>query len=206
MCSGDVKRENIRLASTLVERAASTGADVVVLPEMWNVIGEDEVLHANAESIEDGESIAAMHAWAIRYGITQDGDRCSNTCVVFASDGSVGAVYRKVHLFDVEVGGVAYRESDAQVPGAETAIADASGWKVGLTICYDLRFPELYRIPLGAVAPGTRGREPVLRRRRRPVEHPPRRQAELRAVDDRRPVGPRARAGTGRRLRDHSRP
>jgi predicted amidohydrolase len=123
---------------------------------MWNAIGEVETLHDNAESLADGETIAAMSTWALRYGIAlvggsiterrDGGDRCSNTCVVFAPDGAIAAVYRKMHLFDVDVGGFSYRESDAQQAGTEICVAEAGGWKIGLTICYDLRFPELYRI------------------------------------------------------------
>jgi deaminated glutathione amidase len=56
------------------------------------------------------------------------------------------ATYRKIHLFDVEVGGVVYRESEAEEPGEEPVVAEAEDWKIGLSICYDVRFPELYRI------------------------------------------------------------
>ena len=73
-------------------------------------------------------------------------EKLSNTCVVVDPDGSLAAVYRKIHLFDVEVGGHVYRESEAEEPGDEPVVADAAGWPLGLTVCYDLRFPELYRI------------------------------------------------------------
>jgi deaminated glutathione amidase len=156
MCAGDVKADNIALASELVCEAAATGADVVLLPEMWNAIGEVETLHGNAESLDEGETVAAMSDWARTHGIAlvggsiterrDDGEHSSNTCVVFGPDGAIGALYRKIHLFDVEVGGFTYRESDAQEPGTEIAVTEANDWTIGLTICYDLRFPELYRI------------------------------------------------------------
>ena len=149
------KAANLERAETLVQRAAATGAEVVVLPEKWNAIGDAETLHAAAEPLEGGESVEAMAAWARRHGITLVGgsiterregrEKLSNTCVVFDPEGETAAVYRKIHLFDVEVGGLVYRESEAEEPGEE-AVVCAGEWPIGLTVCYDLRFPELYRI------------------------------------------------------------
>ncbi|TML10797.1 MAG: carbon-nitrogen hydrolase family protein, partial [Actinobacteria bacterium] len=73
-------------------------------------------------------------------------EKLSNTSIVFDPEGEIAAVYRKIHLFDVEVGGVVYRESEAEEPGDQPVVADAEDWKLGLTVCYDVRFPELYRI------------------------------------------------------------
>jgi deaminated glutathione amidase len=153
MTSRDDKAANLEKAERLVGQAA--GADVVLLPEKWNLIGSAEQLHANAEPIEGGESVDAMRAWARRHGLwliggsiteRRDGrEKLSNTCVVVDREGEIAAVYRKIHMFDVEVGGLVYRESEAEEAGDEPVVVDAE-WKVGLTICYDLRFPELYRI------------------------------------------------------------
>jgi len=151
------KAANLERAEALVERAAAAGADVVVLPEKWNGIGGADVLHAIAEPLDGGESVEAMADWARRHGITLVGgsiterregrDKLSNTCVVLDSEGDVAAVYRKIHLFDVEVGGQVYRESEAEEAGEEAVLADAlDDWPLGLTVCYDLRFPELFRI------------------------------------------------------------
>jgi deaminated glutathione amidase len=151
------KAANLERAEALVERAAAAGADVVVLPEKWNGIGGADVLHALAEPLDGGESVDAMAGWARRHGITLVGgsiterregrDKLSNTCVVFDADGDVAAVYRKIHLFDVEVGGHVYRESEAEEPGEEAVLAPVpEDWPVGLSVCYDLRFPELFRI------------------------------------------------------------
>jgi predicted amidohydrolase len=156
LTSREDKAANLETTERLVARAAADGAELVVLPEKWNGIGGAEVLHALAEPLEGGESVDAMARWARTLGITlvggsiterRDGrEKLSNTCLVFGPDGDVVATYRKIHLFDVEVGGHVYRESEAEEPGDEPVVADAGDWPVGLTICYDLRFPELYRI------------------------------------------------------------
>jgi predicted amidohydrolase len=156
MTSRSDKAANLETAERLVTQAASTGADVVVLPEKWNAIGDAELYHATAEPLEGGESVAAMSAWAHDHGITLVGgsiaerregrEKLSNTSIVFDPEGRVAAVYRKIHLFDVEVGGVVYRESEAEEPGDEPVVCEAEDWKIGLSVCYDVRFPELYRI------------------------------------------------------------
>ena len=154
--SSNVKAENLEKAERLVARASATGADIVLLPEKWNAIGSAETLRANAEPLEGGETVEAMSGWARRHGITLVGgsiterregrEKLSNTCLVFDPSGDVVGVYRKIHMFDVEVGGHVYRESEAEEPGEETLICEAEGWRLGLSVCYDLRFPELYRI------------------------------------------------------------
>jgi predicted amidohydrolase len=154
--SREDKHANLEKVERLVERAASGGADVVVLPEKWNAIGDAETLHAAAEPLDAGESVDAMSQWARTHGIALVGgsiterregrEKLSNTSVVFDRDGSITAVYRKIHLFDVEVGGLVYRESEAEEAGDEPVVTEIDGWGAGLSICYDLRFPELYRI------------------------------------------------------------
>ena len=155
LTTGRDKAANLEKTEKLVARAAATGADVVALPEKWNVIGPPDVLHDTAESIEAGESVEAMRNWARSHGVTLIGgsiterregrDKLSNTCLVFDSEGELAATYRKIHLFDVEVGGLSYRESEAEEHGDEAVVTDVEGWPVGLTICYDLRFPEIFR-------------------------------------------------------------
>jgi predicted amidohydrolase len=150
------KADNIERAERLVARAASTGADLVLLPEKWNGTGPADFMRANAESLEDGETVEAMSGWARAHGITLVGgsiverregrEKLSNTSVVFDPEGEIAAVYRKIHMFDVEVGGHIYRESETEEPGDGPATVEAEGWKLGLTVCYDVRFPELYRI------------------------------------------------------------
>ncbi len=150
------KTANIERAEALVARAAAAGAELVVLPEKWNTIGDAETLHAAAETLEEGESVAAMSRWAREHGIVLVGgsiterregrEKLSNTSLVFDADGEIAALYRKIHLFDVEVGGHVYRESEAEEPGEEPVVARVGEWPIGLSICYDVRFPELYRI------------------------------------------------------------
>jgi deaminated glutathione amidase len=156
LTSRDDKAANLEKMERLVAKAAASGADVVLLPEKWNAIGGVEVLREAAEPIEGGESVEAMRGWASRHGITLVGgsiterregrEKLSNTSLVFDPDGDLVAVYRKIHLFDVDVGGHRYRESEAEEPGEEPVVARLEGWPIGLTVCYDLRFPELYRI------------------------------------------------------------
>ena len=150
------KAANLEKTALLVGQSAAGGAELVLLPEKWNAIGDAEQLHANAESLEDGESVAVMAEWARSHGIWLIGgsiterregrEKLSNTCVVFDPDGEIAAVYRKIHLFDVEVGGIVYRESEAEEPGDEPVVAQVGEWSVGLSVCYDVRFPELYRV------------------------------------------------------------
>ena len=145
---------NRETAGSLVAEAADRGAQLVVLPEKWHLIDADARQAAGAEPI-DGPSLAAARDWARGAGIAlvagsiseavPGQERAYNTCVVIAPDGGLVATYRKLHLFDVEVGGHTYRESAGAMPGADVVVAPLLGRQVGLTVCYDLRFPELYR-------------------------------------------------------------
>ena len=156
LTSGPEKAANLEKAEKLVARGASTGADVVVLPEKWNAIGEADTLWAAAEALDGGETVEAMAGWARGHGITLVGgsiaelreghEKLSNTSIAFGPDGEVLGVYRKIHLFDVEVEGLVYRESEAEEPGEEAVVVRGDGWPIGLSVCYDIRFPELYRI------------------------------------------------------------
>ena len=120
------KAETIERAGILIARAASTGAELVLLPEKWNGIGPAEVLREIAET-EQGETVAAMRGWAREHSITLVGgsiaerreghEKLSNTCFVFDPQGEIVAEYRKIHMFDVQVGGHVYRESESEEPG-----------------------------------------------------------------------------------------
>jgi predicted amidohydrolase len=156
MTSRADKAANLETAERLVAQAAATGADVVVLPEKWNGVGDAAFYHSTAEPLSGGESVSAMSGWARTHGITLVGgsivelregrQKRSNTSLVFDSDGEIVATYRKIHLFDVEVGGVVYRESESEEPGDEAVVTEVEDWRLGLSVCYDIRFPELYRI------------------------------------------------------------
>ena len=155
MTSGADKAENVAKATALIRRAASRGASFVGVPENFSWMGPEAERDQNAETLE-GPTLAAMQALAREFGITllagsvlesgAPGGRLFNTSVLFGPDGARLGVYRKMHLFDVEVGdGQTYRESSAVAPGTEVVVANAPLGKVGLSVCYDLRFPELYR-------------------------------------------------------------
>jgi deaminated glutathione amidase len=147
---------NLATADRLTREAAAAGAELVVLPEKWAVLGAPEDIVAGAEPF-DGPALAWASATARELGIdlvagsiaerVPGADRGSNTSVHFGPDGEEKAVYRKVHMFDVEVGGTTYRESANEAPGDELVLSEtAGGVELGMSICYDLRFPELYRI------------------------------------------------------------
>lgn len=153
--SGSEEERNIERAAALVAEAAGRGAELVVLPEKWNLLAPGEALAARAEGI-DGRAVTAAREWAREHGIhlvagsfaerVEGEERLANTSLLVAPDGEVAARYRKIHMFDVDVGGVSYRESEFEGPGEEITVAEAGELRVGLTVCYDLRFPELYRI------------------------------------------------------------
>jgi deaminated glutathione amidase len=150
------KADNIERAERLVGEAAATGADLVLMPEKWTGIGPPDLIRSVAESLDDGEATGAMRSWSARHGITLIGgsiverreghEKLSNTSIVIDPVGEIVAVYRKIHMFDVEVGGHVYRESETEDPGDRPMTTEVDGWKVGLSICYDLRYPELYRL------------------------------------------------------------
>jgi deaminated glutathione amidase len=146
------KSENIARMAPLVAEAAERGARLVLLPEKWNAIADGRELRAYAESLEQGETIDALARWARQLEIDlicgsvaiADGDRVGNVSIAVSPDGEQVASYTKIHLFDDDVGGTSYRESVGTAPGSKLAVADLSGLPVGLSVCYDLRFPELY--------------------------------------------------------------
>jgi deaminated glutathione amidase len=153
--STDDKDRNLEVADRLVRAAAQDGAELVTLPEKWNVLGTAEALHAGAEPM-DGPSVSAARGWARELGVhlvagsfaerVSGQEKLFNTSLLIGADGEIEAAYRKIHMFDVDVGGVAYRESAHEEPGSEIVIGHAGDVPVGLTVCYDVRFPELYRI------------------------------------------------------------
>jgi len=151
--SSGEKARNLRVAERLVRAAAAAGAELVALPEKWNLLAGGEEMAAGAEPL-DGPSLGAARGWARELGIhllagsicERGAEKAFNTSVLIDPSGEDLAVYRKIHMFDVEAGGVEYRESDHEQPGEEIVAAPVGELSVGLSVCYDLRFPELYRI------------------------------------------------------------
>jgi predicted amidohydrolase len=148
-------KANLATADRLVREAAELGAELVVLPEKWTVLGTPEQMEAGAEPL-DGRSITWAREVAGELSIDlvagsileslAGREKGSNTSVHIGPDGEIRAVYRKLHMFDVEVDGVSYFESREEDPGDEIVVSElADGCGLGMSICYDIRFPELYR-------------------------------------------------------------
>lgn len=150
-CSDDVS-ENLSRADTAIRTAAAEGADLVVLPELFASLGRTADMRAGAEPIDGrictwARTMAQSTGCAVVAGsfVERDGTELFNTSVAIGADGSVLGVYRKIHLFDVTVNGAESRESATFSSGTAPLVIDIGGTRVGLTICYDLRFPELFR-------------------------------------------------------------
>ena len=153
--SNGEKERNLAAAERLVREAAAAGSEFVALPEKWNLLAGGEDLIAGAEPL-DGPSLNAARGWARELGIHllagsisergEAGEKASNTSLLIGPGGEDLAVYRKIHMFDVDAGGVSYRESEYERPGNETVAAPVGEVLAGMTVCYDLRFPELFRI------------------------------------------------------------
>src|SRR5262249_24074918 len=149
MTTGEDRVRNTAVAGELVERAAGQGARLVVLPEKWPFIHDAKRLTREAEPL-DGPSLETALGWARRLDIAVAAGSVSergageektlNTSVLILPDGSVAAEYRKLHLFDVDVGGVVYRESAGALAGRDIVVGEALGRRIGLSVCYDLRF------------------------------------------------------------------
>lgn len=154
MASGPEREGNLKAASRLVAEAVGKGARLVVLPEMFNVLGDAEVMRGAGETL-DGPSLTWAKDTARRHKIwlvagsimekTAGEARCYNTSCLFDPEGTRRAVYRKIHLFDNDVPGAAFHESERVLAGKEIVTADVMGIPTGFAICYDLRFPELFR-------------------------------------------------------------
>lgn len=153
MNSGRDAARNLAEAGRLVAEAAGAGAELVVLPEKWPWLAQGEGVREGAEPL-DGPAISAARSWARDLGIhliagsfteAHPDGTLSNTCPAIAPDGEIIALYRKLHMFDVEVDGVEYRESAHETAGSEVVTFEIGDVVVGLAVCYDLRFPELFR-------------------------------------------------------------
>ncbi len=155
MSSTPDKEENKEAAEALVREATSAGADLVALPELWSCHGLVEAYRQIAEPVPGpttnflGDLARELSIYLLG-GSILEGDpgaqRLSNTSTFFDPSGKMAAVYRKIHLFDVKVSDKEYLESAIIAPGKEIVTAKAGAATLGLSICYDVRFPELYRL------------------------------------------------------------
>lgn len=147
------KNATMEKAAAMIKDAAGKGADIAVLPEMFNCPYSSRYFRSFAEN-ESGESLAELSRWAKENGIIlvggsvpeKDGDKMYNTCYVFDRDGELIAKHRKAHMFDVQIeNGVSFRESKHFSPGNEITVFDTEFGKMGVMVCFDIRFPELCR-------------------------------------------------------------
>jgi predicted amidohydrolase len=154
--SGADVEANIAAADRFVRACAADGARLIVLPEKWTVMGGPADLRAGAQTLGGSaiawarETAAELKLDLVAGSIAErvDGrEKLSNASVHVGPDGEIKAVYRKLHMFDVEIEGKRYRESDTDEPGEEVVVSElADGEELGMSICYDLRFPELFRV------------------------------------------------------------
>ncbi len=154
LCAGSSKHENFDKVESFAAEAAKGGARLVVLPEVFLWRGERTEEAANAEPIPGpsstrlAELARRLHIVLVAGSVLESNGtpRPYNTSIVFSEAGAVIARYRKMHLFDVDIPGkVTIRESDTRAPGDEVVVAATQLGNIGMSICYDLRFPELYR-------------------------------------------------------------
>jgi predicted amidohydrolase len=185
LTSGPDVAANLAAADGHVRAAAADGATLVVLPEKFNVLGSGGDLRAGADDPHDGRAVTWMRDTARELGLDLLGsvsvrgdEKLRNVCVHAGPDGGVHATYDKMHMFDVVVDGTAYKESAHEDPGDQIVLSQtADGVELGLSVCYDLRFPELYRelavrgarilvVPAAFTVPTTRDHWEILLRAR----------------------------------------
>eukprot|EP00195_Chlamydomonas_chlamydogama_P017009 CAMPEP_0202892380 /NCGR_PEP_ID=MMETSP1392-20130828/2095_1 /ASSEMBLY_ACC=CAM_ASM_000868 /TAXON_ID=225041 /ORGANISM="Chlamydomonas chlamydogama, Strain SAG 11-48b" /LENGTH=314 /DNA_ID=CAMNT_0049576305 /DNA_START=56 /DNA_END=1000 /DNA_ORIENTATION=- len=151
------KEQNMKTAKAAIQKAASQGAALVVLPEMWNCPYSNDSFPTYAEDIDGGSSpsVAALSEAARSAGVTlvggsipeRSGGKLYNTCCVFSKEGKMLAKHRKVHLFDIDIPGkITFKESLTLSPGDGPTVVDTDAGRLGVGICYDIRFPELAQI------------------------------------------------------------
>ncbi|WP_027621288.1 carbon-nitrogen hydrolase family protein [Acetivibrio clariflavus] len=151
----DDKDANISKAVEMIYKSSKNNADVVALPEMFNCPYDNSKFHSYAEDLENGETIQAIRKAAKDLNICviagsipeRSEGKVYNTCVVIDSKGNIIGRHRKVHLFDVNIPGkIVFRESDTLYPGKDITVVDPGICKIGIAICYDVRFPEMFRL------------------------------------------------------------
>ncbi|XP_018395588.1 PREDICTED: omega-amidase NIT2 isoform X1 [Cyphomyrmex costatus] len=152
---GDDKATNVSRAVSFIERAKQERADIVTLPECFNSPYGTSHFARYAESIPDGETSVALSEAARKNNVyviggtipERNNDKLYNTCTVWGPDGKLVAMHRKMHLFDIDIKGkITFRESDSLSAGNFLTIFEAKGCKIGIGICYDIRFEEMARL------------------------------------------------------------
>ncbi|MDI6907791.1 MAG: carbon-nitrogen hydrolase family protein [Thermoanaerobacterales bacterium] len=150
MAVDENKGANLACAREMLREAAGSGCRLAVLPEMFNCPYDHAFFAAFAEEYPQGETTSFLSTAARDTGMTvvggsipeKDGERLYNTCYVYGPDGRLLGRHRKLHLFDVELEGMTFRESDTFSPGTETGVFDTPVGRLGVAVCFDVRFPE----------------------------------------------------------------
>jgi predicted amidohydrolase len=161
MSSGEDVGKNVSIAEQLLNEAADGGADLAALPEVFTFLGRSSLQAEAAEPVPDGPTVSVLTAlarersmWILGGSILErDVDRIYNTSLLLDRRGEIVARYRKIHLFDVDLQGQPpIRETATFSPGSQLVTHETEFARIGLSICYDVRFPELYRglMALGA--------------------------------------------------------
>ena len=150
----DDKMLNLGKAIDMIDRAAKEGVEMVILPEMFNCPYDTNKFKAYAESRDSSKSLKAISTAAKNHGVylvagsipeLLDG-KIYNSCFIFDRKGQIIDVHRKMHLFDVDIPDIEFKESDTITPGNRVTVVDTDPIKIGVAICYDMRFPELFRL------------------------------------------------------------
>jgi len=150
----DDKMLNLGKAIDMIDRAAKEGVEMVILPEMFNCPYDTNKFKAYAESRDSSKSLKAISTAAKNHGVylvagsipeLLDG-KIYNSCFIFDRKGQIIDVHRKMHLFDVDIPDIEFKESDTITPGNRVTVVDTDPIKIGVAICYDIRFPELFRL------------------------------------------------------------
>ena len=150
----DDKMLNLGKAIDMIDRAAKEGVEMVILPEMFNCPYDTNKFKAYAESRDSSKSLKAVSTAAKDHGVylvagsipeLLDG-KIYNSCFIFDRKGQIIDVHRKMHLFDVDIPDIEFKESDTITPGNRVTVVDTDPIKIGVAICYDMRFPELFRL------------------------------------------------------------
>lgn len=144
--------ETMKKAALFIRRAAESGADFAVLPEMFNCPYSSRYFRSFAargheRAVEEMAGWASdNHIWLVGGSVPEtEGEKLYNTCFVFDREGRLAAKHRKIHLFDVDIPGMRFRESATFSPGEEITVFETEFGTMGAAICFDVRFPELFR-------------------------------------------------------------
>jgi len=153
-CTQNVN-ENMKKVLDFASEAVDSGADLITLPENYGFLGGEKEKLAHAQNLDDGPFVTPLRQFAQNNNVgiiagglpeaSEDKNKVYNTSILIDRSGAITASYRKIHLFDIDYSEASFQESSFVCPGNDTIVANFDGWNIGLSICYDLRFPELYR-------------------------------------------------------------